>query len=244
MKPAQSITWLPEAVGEDLAAEVDRLLSDWAAPWGIASPGPARVALVPAGDGGMHDVVDLLSDLPTSWKRALAQSLFRFDAYGSPLVDGVLDTVVTALRSCLRAAFGESAVPDPSPMSIGHAGVRVTVELLGQQSGFVLSCAQLQASGKLKRPTPEALGAVDIEHALSGVPVPLTAELGRAEVNLEELMQLSPGDVLLLHERLDSPLRVVSPGSSLALPAHLGLSSLSARRAVRWLPPSSASSPP
>lgn len=241
MKPVRRITWLPEAVGEALAGEVDRLLGDWAAAWGIANPGAARVAFVRAGDGGMHDVVDLLSDLPTSWKRALAQALFRFDAYGPSLVDAVLDTVVMALRSRLRTAFGDAPTPDALPMPIGHAGALVIVEVLGQRSGFVLSCAQLQACGKLSLPTPEALGVVDIEHALAGVPVPLTVELGRADVNLEELMQLSPGDVLVLNESLNSPLRVVSPGSSLALPAHLGSSSTSASRAVRWLPSFSAS---
>lgn len=244
MKRLGSITWLPESICDEVVSEVDRELTCWADAWGIAKPGMVRAERVPALESVAPEFVDLLAEWPVAWKRELAQSLFKLDVDGSTLIDAVLVAVIAALQTRLRAVFGSAPASDDVSVPVGHAGVLVIVEVLGHPSGLMLSCAQLKACGKLRRPTPVALGTVDMERALAGLPVRLTAELGRVEVSLEELMHLAIGDVLLLKEAIDSPLRVRSPGSPLMLPAHLGRSSASASRALRWLPASSQVSSP
>lgn len=150
-----------------------------------------------------------------------------------------MQEATTDLQASLRRRFqtapGERAW-QPSPL--GHAGVAVNFELLGHRFVMALDPEELRAGGWLKLPPSAALPKVALEQALASVAVPLTAQLGSAAVSAAEVLQLQPGDVLLLEQTLDAPLQVVCAGSPLRLHAHLGTTPAtkgSAQRAMRWL---------
>jgi hypothetical protein len=142
------------------------------------------------------------------------------------------------LQDALRQRF-RTASPQPfTPARVGHGGIEVCFELLGSRFSIVLDLAELQSGGWLAATPPRQLPVVAFERAVHDVPVPLTARLGHASASVTDILQLRPGDILLLNETLDAPLQVASPGSPLQLAAHLGacaVSSTPARRAMRWL---------
>jgi hypothetical protein len=231
----QVLAWLPAALCGEIAKEVDGLLSSWAATWGLSAPSAVKCEPIAAGAAEPHGFIDLLAAPSADLKKAIAQALFKFDLLGSPVVDEVIRRATEPLARQLLESFGPQPLDGGEHGLLGDLGVHVAVQLLGQRCGFSLTCARLRACGKLVVPAAQPLTGVNLEHALAEVSVPLVAELGRADINLDELMQLAPGDVLLLRETLDAPLRVVAPGSALALSAHLGAISDPPQRAVRWL---------
>ncbi|WP_457323211.1 FliM/FliN family flagellar motor switch protein [Roseateles sp. P5_E11] len=235
MSSVRRLTWLPEAICGEIAQEVGGLLSSWTVRWNVPAPGPVQCQPVAAGATDALDFVDLLGEPSPAWKQSLAQALFSFDAHGSPLVGVVVQRVIASLQLQVREVFGVKPAAAEEHGPLGDQGIRIAVDMLGQRCGFVMTCAQLRASGRLKSPAPEALPKVNLEQALADTPVPLMAELGKADINVEELMQLAPGDVLLLKESLDAPLRVLAPGSSLELSGHLGTIANPPQRALRWL---------
>ena len=119
--------------------------------------------------------------------------------------------------------FGSAAAASPADALPGHAGLLCRFDWLQCSFEQRLSCAQLRASDWLKHPTcSPTLPRVDLERALAGTPVPLVARVGSAVVNAGDLLHLAPGDILLLSEPVEEPLRVSSPGSDLNLRALLG----------------------
>lgn len=235
MSTVRRLTWLPAAICEETAAQVGGLLSSWAAEWNVPVPGPVRCEPVAADAAFARDLVDLLGEPVPAWKQALAHALFKLAAPGSRLVDTVVERVIASLQQRLLQAFGADRSIAEAHGPLGDQGIQVVAEVLGQRCGFALTNAQLRASGKLKFPASQTLSSVSFESALADTPVGLLAELGKADVSVDELMQLAPGDVLLLRESLDSPLRVLAPDSALELSAHLGALSNPPRRALRWL---------
>lgn len=239
MSTVQGILWLPESLCEQLAAELQALLAAWAQAWGLPAPGPVQAQrLTSAALAPSPDTIDLLAPPSAAWRGALAQAVFK-NRIDSPVVEGVVRRMSERLQEQLRSSVApQSATADSaSPQGPGHQGVAVTVEILGKSCGIVLSNNQLVQTGRLRRPASPSLPPVNLDSAMALLPVPLVAELGRASLNVGDLLQLTPGDVLVLHEALASPLRLVSPGSALALTAHLGASPDSTQRALRWATP-------
>lgn len=235
MSAIQNLAWVPASVCGAVARDVDGVLSRWAAAWGLPQPMPVHCEPLAAAAPIPRDFIDLMAAPSQDLRQSFSQALFKFDAPGSAVIDNVTRRVALALTRELGETFSSKSVSEEVHGPLGHQGVLVLVELLGQRCGLLLTCAQLRAGGKLAMPRARPMPGVNLERALADVAVPLVAELGRADVNLDELMQLVPGDVLLLRETLDAPLRMVAPGSELALSAHLGAICNPPRRAVRWL---------
>jgi len=235
LSTVRRLTWLPGSICEEIATQVVGLLSHWAAEWNLPVPAPVRCEPVAADAAFAHDLVDLLGEPLPAWKQVLAHALFKFDAHGSRLVNAVVERMIASLQQRLLHAFGADQSIAEADGPLGEQGIQVVAEVLGQRCGFALTNAQLRASGKLKFPASQALPGVSFESALADTPVRLIAELGKADVSVDELMHLAPGDVLLLRESLDSPLRVLAPGSALELSAHLGAITNPPQRALRWL---------
>jgi flagellar motor switch protein FliM len=62
----------------------------------------------------------------------------------------------------------------------------------------------------------------------------MRAVVGTADVDVLGLLNLAPGDVIVLYQRLDDPIAVWGLDSALRLSAHLG--STEGQVAVQWLP--------
>lgn len=247
MSDVQPLAWVPQSACDRLARAMDEVLSRWASTWGL--PAPAQASSRPLGYPGSEGVGfnDLAAPLPLAWRQSLSTALFGCDATASAVFDAVLQRVSDDLRQAAAQAFGHRG-PDTTGMAAraapGHRGVMVQAQVVGHCCGVVLGHAQWHAAVGLAQQNAPALGRVNLEHALAASPVTLVAELGRAEVTIDELLALSPGDVLLLHETLETPLRIVAPGSALSLTAHLGASAgISPVRAARWLAPLPPDSP-
>lgn len=241
MSTAQSILWLPESLGDQLATELQELFSIWTKAWGLPVPGPVQVRRVPVGEPPQSaNAVDLLAAPSAAWRGALTQAVFK-NRIDSPVVEGVVQRMTARLQEPLRSSFAPPTASDDAAVSqhcLGHQGMGVSVEMLGQRCSLFMSNSQLIQTGRLRRPVPPSLAAVDLEAVMASLPVPLVAELGHTSLSVSDLLHLAPGDVLVLNEELAAPLRLVSPGSSLALTAHLGASADSNQRAVRWATPS------
>lgn len=232
----QSILWLPESLCGQLAGELQRLFEDWSKAWGLSAIGAVQVHRLNAGETPLPPgSIDLVATPSAVWRGLLAQALFKTRS-DSPVVEGVVRRLLANLQDSLRTSFAPQLPEDASAASQrpGHRGMQVLVEILGQQCSFFISSEQLHHSGRLVRPSAAALPGVDLEAVMTALPVPLVAELGHASLSVTDLLQLAPGDVLVLNEDLASTLRLVSPGSSLALTAHLGATPELNHRAVRW----------
>jgi flagellar motor switch/type III secretory pathway protein FliN len=231
------IKWLPDALPGEVEAALRDTLDRWARDWGApAAAGlSARVLAAHEVPGPSASPWDAM---PKAWSGALGRALLGPAATGSPVAQRALEDATADLQALLRQRFQPQPSEPFTPAAVGHGGIEVGFELLGQRFGFVLDIAALQAGGWLTATPRPRLAAVAFEQALHGLPVPLTARLGHASVSVTDLLQLRPGDIVLLAETLDAPLQVTSPGSPLLLTAHLGASADRAapdRRAMRWL---------
>lgn len=237
MSAAHPLVWLAPARVDRLSEAVRITLADWTSAWGLPAAGAihAEISGADAATVATSDAIDLLAPAPGRWCHAIARALFQLGAGESAIVDAVVSRLANQLRHKLEVQFPRQSAQASSLGLPGHQGVQISSELLGLRCGIHLGIPQLRDGGWLKCAPLPRLPAVNFERAVSELPVPLVAELGRASVNVNELMQLAPGDVLLLEETLDAPLRVGSPGCSLALSAHLGALADPPRRAARWL---------
>lgn len=234
MTAAHRLCWLPAAVCAEVAATLQDMLAHWTSTWGLPSAGQVDARLLGAGEAPPPDGSNLHEPESTGWRDAIARALFERASGESAVIDGVVRRVADQLDQQLRGRFPPNS-SKPRPGLPGHRGLRARVDLLGQSCWLELGCTELGAAGWLKPAALAPLSPVDLESAASRLPVALVAELGRASVAVSELVQLAPGDVLLLEETLDAPLRVVSAGSAFVLPAQLGAIANPPRRAARWL---------
>ena len=241
MSAVHSILWLPESLCDQVAAQLRELVDEWTRAWGLPAAGALEVRPLPADEPQLPtDVIDLLASPSATWRGAISQALFK-SRTESPIVEGVVRRMLSRLQEQLRGSFASqlATIDATAPLlRPGHQGVRISLELLGLRCGFFVTAEQLRTAGHLARLTSSPLAAVDYEEALASLPVQLVAELGHASLSVADLLQLAPGDVLVLNEDLAAPLRLVSPGSSLSLMANLGASRETSRRAARWSTPS------
>lgn len=237
MSACLPIKWLPEALPGRVEAALRSTLDRWARDWGAPVAAMVSVRVLAA-----HEAPAVVSapcgDMPDAWFGALARALLGPGAPASPVAQAALQRATADLEDALRQRFC-TASPQPfTPARVGHGGIEASFELLGSRFTIVLDLAELQSGDWLAATPPRQLPVVALEQALHEVPVPLTAHVGNASVSVTDILQLRPGDILLLNETLDAPLQVASPGSPLQLTAHLGASPASstpARRAMRWL---------
>lgn len=238
MNRVQDIVWLSESLSLQLAVELQALLEDWTRSWGLPKAGDVLPCPSLAGVAPLPpDVIDLLAPASSVWRSTLAQDLLKARA-DSPIAEGVVRRVVSSLHELLQRSFAVTAAASSEtawPTQPGHQGIAFSVALIGQRCGLFLANSALRSSGRLRRPEVPAPPAVRMEHVMASLPVPLIAQLGNASLSVTELLQLAPGDVLVLNENLASPLCLVSPGSSLSLQAHLGAAPDSNRRAARFV---------
>lgn len=233
------LKWLPAALPARIEAALRETLDRWAADWGAPKAAAVTARLLAAQEAPEPAHASPWGDLPKAWPGALTRALLGPAAPSTPIAQATLQRVTADLQDTLRRRFHAPASPPAfAPARVGHGGVALSFQLLDISFGFVLDLEALQAGGWLT-PAPTAkLAAINAERALHELPVPLVARLGHASVSVTDVLQLRPGDVLLLAETLDVPLQVTSPGSTLQLSAHLGASAASAtpaRRAMRWL---------
>lgn len=226
MSEPVSLHWLPEALCAQVAQELHALLADFCSRWGLPVASDVQVSVethAAGAGGGVLAPVDLTAPWTDPWRDAVTRALFDLPLLAdSAILRGVLDRIEKDLQQRLTGKFGGAVGALPAAFA-GHAGLVCRFDWLQSRIQQRLSCAQLRTSGWLKRPTSSsALARVDLEQALARTPVPLVARLGSAIVNVGDLLHLAPGDVLLLSEPLDEPLRINSPGSALSLRALLG----------------------
>lgn len=236
MSACLPIKWLPDALPGQVETALRDVLDRWARDWGSPLATTVAVRLLSTRESPAAALLASWDgELPKAWTSALFQALLGPVAASSPVAQGALQAAINDLRNALRLRFHPGPARPFAPARVGHGGVEASFDLMGQRFGFVLDVVALQSNGWLAVSSPRRLTAVAIEQALRDLPVPLTAQLGHANVSVPDILQLCPGDVLLLAETLDAPLKVISPGSPLQLTAHLGASPMSPARAMRWL---------
>lgn len=238
MNEALALRWVPESVLRAAEATVRAELLAWCQAWGLPEPKGLSAAIVQADDLGLSTTVgDLLDDgaAPATWRQLLAQALFQTSAQGSPIVDGVVTRATEALRAGIRQRCGASARSVSAPL--GHRGIALQVQLLGCEWGLQLSWDALERQGWIQRPALAAPPTWSLPRAAAHLPLELVAEVGRVEVKVSDLLQLTEGDVLLLPKTLNQALEVCVAGTELGLQAQLGAcgAAHAPQRGLRWL---------
>lgn len=146
----------------------------------------------------------------------------------------VLMRVVRGTLDCLKEAWANLTAVEPepgdletNPLFVQEAApneIVVTIALdvrVGEHVGVITLCfpyltlepilAKLTAHtwfGGLHRPVQEQELAL-LHRKLNQAPVEVVAHLGSSAVTIGELLQLAPGDVLLLEQRTDQPVPVL-----------------------------------
>lgn len=232
------IKWLPGALPGQVESTLRDLLERWSSEWGAPAARSIAAQALTAHSGPAVGRLAPWAEMSDDWFVALARALLGPASTTSAVARGAAKQATDELQHALRQRFQQHPAQAFSPARVGHGGIDVRFELLDRAFGFVLSLNELQGGGWLPLLSSQSLQPVALETALRDVPVPLRATLGHASASVTDVLQLRPGDVLLLAETLEVPLQVVSPGSSLQLSAHLGASGASTfpvRRAMRWL---------
>lgn len=238
MSACLPIKWLPDSLPAQVEAALRGILDRWSSDWGAPAARQVEVRRIAAGVTPSTDGTTSWAEMPAAWPTALGSALLGAAAAASPVARIALHQAFLELQDALRQRFATGPAKAFVPAQIGHGGIEASFELLGLRFVLVLDVAELAAGGWLTASPRQPLPAISVEQALHGVSVPLTAQVGRASASVTDILQLRPGDILLLSESLDAPLQVTSPGSPLLLSAHLGASdspSTSPRRAMRWL---------
>lgn len=231
MNDVRPLLWVSDSALERLRLAVQQRVDQWAQSWGLPNTDPARVALWHHGDDAVSADLATAEGLPPAWASALSKTLFK----GSGMRSAIVGPVLTDCHEQLRAA----ACPPPAEPSLaaspghGHAGARVTLTLLGQQWVVQWTVAAMQMAGYLARPAPGPVAAWSAEATLAPLQVDLKAVIGQAEVDVLGLLNLAPGDVIVLRQRLDDPIHVQGEGTPLNLLAHLG--TLQGHVAMQWV---------
>jgi hypothetical protein len=227
--------------------ELDALFAGFCTRWGLPAVSAARVSRETRGQATGYvddDCMELAQAWPEPLHGAISQALFQRPFADSAILRGVLDRIERDLRLALADKFAPATAGAVDEAGCpGHAGLVCDVEWLQRRLRLRLSCSELRDKGWLTPAAPRpALARVYLERALAQARVPLVAQLGSVAVNVGDLLHLVPGDVLLLSESLDEPLRVTSAGSSLDMRALLGgsvpatASDAPRHRAMRCLP--------
>lgn len=142
----------------------------------------------------------------------------------SDLVAAVLDVFFTllrpheTLRMCGRLSKGEPPVRFEQTEEICRIAFQVQEAKKDEPSDliFVLSCSRLAALvGKTPpappRATPQELSQILMEH-LQQMPVTITAKLATAQVGFQDVLDLAPGDVLLLEKPIHEMVELTIEG--------------------------------
>lgn len=230
-------------VSESALAAIERAaaeaLRQWCEAWGAATEHFSVEALrldeaqLPAPADEWHALHGA-----RSWKSsALAESVCNAIGLPQPAAGAVsmsavaseealadLQSRIAGLLRDLRSLSGPAAsLTWPVPRDAAGMGL----VLLNVKHGLpLLSMAAQATSFKAHAPAkPDAdapLKPADLDVALRAQHASLDVVLGHAELSLADMMDLGPGDVLLLDRHIHEPLQLVGGDGRVSLPVHLG----------------------
>jgi flagellar motor switch/type III secretory pathway protein FliN len=88
----------------------------------------------------------------------------------------------------------------------------------GTEAHILILCEKLaQAIGETTltngKFTPEAIAKAMQSH-IEKIPVPVTAQLATVAVSVEDVLNLAPGDVLLLDKKINEPAQLIAAGKT------------------------------
>lgn len=225
---------LSETALRGVEARVSQWLRCWSEEWAI-EPSCLLPAVERLEAASAPDLAEGWSRLDTSgWTRVtgdLAQAVHRV-LYGesSLQADSVAGhCAVASAESLLQGLRGLLAEAPSAPDAGARAQVRpgqgwmlVTVSLESATVRLAAPADRLLPTAAPRhhdRPRPDPAALAD---ALRSVGTACTVELGCAELALGELVELKPGDVIVLDRSIHQPLLAHLPGGEAALEVHLG----------------------
>lgn len=115
---------------------------------------------------------------------------------------------------CARANPGEASTTDTLPDSLliaGTGALEISVGLIGLQ--MIVSGSSFQAPAS-KEPKAANAVPVSITDIVKDQPVRLDVLAGTADIELINLLELAPGDVILLDACVDEPLQLLGPADT------------------------------
>ena len=151
------------------------------------------------------------------------------------MIDEVIVNASRALRAPLHKKLGMAASVPESRALPGHWGVHVEVSLLGGSWSMQVSAATLRQHGFLPVQQAAPVPAWEAHETLADLPLQLQAQLGNVEIGIQDLLHLAEGDVIVLPQLQDTPVRLSCDGSLLSLTGALGASADRSQRSLRVL---------
>lgn len=230
--------WLPDEalVGPEVRAPVEAAVADWSHAWFAGRASLRLTALEPrpplwAAELGASawqrhgEALWIASPAPAlSRLRAKALDMAATPRTETPrdaaLLRGLERRMLSDLARAVERALGIPSAAAPPAPGTGSPGAECLCAIIAEPSGAeavrlaiprepVAAFRKARMSPPRRRDRPAPRGA-----ALAGARLSIEARLGTAQVTLEELRALAPGDVLLLERRLDEPAELFAAGET------------------------------
>jgi len=232
-----SNAWLPAdaLIGPAVRAPIARAVRDWSTSW-FGSRATLRLTELQT---RKHDAADpghgqWRRQSTGIWTAIAASTLARLRAKALDLAHGVRaqsgretllltafeERMISDLARSIEAALGttQPEVHASEALAKPGDGICATVGETSRPDALriLISLDHVIASRTARLPPPRPRqGLSNLSHALGRSRLHIEARLGTAELRLEELQGLAPGDVLILDRRLDEPAEVVAAQRSL-----------------------------
>jgi hypothetical protein len=165
------------------------------------------------------------------WEASLSAALLGVSSGDEAEAMEAESLALGTIDRCLRA-LAASLLPGGSPLletppsefvEEGAVGIRCKFSS-GLVLTFVLSAESIEQLLMSKLPVARALGGLTPrKEAIGNETLALHVVLGEAEISLEELRTLAPGDVVRVDRRIGDPLAVQLDNGRTVAGAHLGI---------------------
>jgi flagellar motor switch protein FliM len=133
----------------------------------------------------------------------------------------------TALRPALLRVAAPSHVVAVLTYEVRLAGQTAPLTLCYPHAALEPFLSRLSSSAWYSQPehgADQAAGQASLAAVLQGVEIPVSARLGGAELSIDDLIGLQPGDVIRFDDRVDQPIRltVMDEARAWAVPGRVG----------------------
>ena len=239
------LRWVPESALAHVADAVMSAVATWAQQW--SAEAPILVGCWVIESAHARELPATMQPVPGERNGCAAWKLPDDKALGIvPSALGVERTARSALMLELeRAAHGaladairsvsaggtsateandqspETGMPLPEHAGPGHWGALVQWKVCGHVCALAVNWDTMVGRAWIQPPMAAPVPKWLPGKVLAGLPVTLTAELGRAQIGVGELAELDEGDVVVLSGPAGRPMRLTVLGSSLELAGQL-----------------------
>jgi hypothetical protein len=237
----QPFVLVPSSAVAAIGEAAREALSRWSASWG-ANGDTLSIDVIRLEDAALPTPPDEWHALHAGWMWKAAGLSEHVAAaiglpYSSPVeataasmgmqsvhhaVDALATEIVGLLRDLRDPKLPPGSASFPTTAFAGQGLVLVTVRRGLAAFALLARASAFKAQANSNIPAAPALKRADLETSLRTQNASLEVILGHTDVSLADMMDLGPGDVLVLDRHINQPLVLSAVHGQVELPVHLG----------------------